>query len=495
MNEVEENAAVPDRVPTGIPGFDEILGGGMFAGGVYIVMGMPGAGKTILGNQLAFGHVRRGGRAVYVTLLSETHGRLLAFMQGMAFYEGKAVGVSLRYLNGYTAVESEGLPGLLKLVRQVVRESQASLLVIDGMMTAAAIAHSDIEYKKFVQELQSWIEMIGCTAVLLTSARAAELRPEYTMVDGIVELEYAAVGRRRLRELTVLKLRGSTYREGQHAYEIDSTGITLFPRVESVFGRRARTAIAEGTAGFGIPQLDRMLGGGLQRGSATLLLGEPGAGKSMLGLHFLAAGLEAGESAVHLGVGEEPVATLTHGDALGLRLGEHARSGRLETLWHPSSEPILDRIGQHLLATAERTGASRVFVDAVTSLVDEGVPGRWRSFWVAVAHELRTRGVALLASAAIPAAAACDLAPPLAALAAGSDNVVCLERVEAKGRFVRTIRILKARGRSHEAAWMTYEATHRGIRMGKRFGDNGVAGEGRGPTAKAPRRAGRKRRK
>ena len=147
MSEKSGRAPVPARVTTGIAGFDEILGGGLFAGGVYIVKGLPGAGKTILGHHFAFHHARTGGRAVYVTLLSETHGRLLAFLQTMSFFDANAVGSTLRYLNGYTAVESEGLPGLLKLVRQIVRESKATLLLIDGMITAANIASSEVEYK------------------------------------------------------------------------------------------------------------------------------------------------------------------------------------------------------------------------------------------------------------------------------------------------------------------------------------------------------------
>src|SRR5512132_2448661 len=106
--------------------------------------GVAGVGRTILGNQMAFHHVRTGGRAVYATLLSESHGRLLAFMQQMSFFDRAAVGSTLTYLNGYGAVEKEGLTGLVKLLRGIVRESRASLLVLDGMMTASSLAESEV---------------------------------------------------------------------------------------------------------------------------------------------------------------------------------------------------------------------------------------------------------------------------------------------------------------------------------------------------------------
>src|SRR5262249_31426267 len=143
------------------------------------------------------------------------------------FFDAGAVGDAIAYVNGYTATESDGLPGLMQLVRSAVREQRASLLVVDGMVSAANVAPSDAAYKKFLQELQTWVEMIGCTVVLLTSADGEqEVRPEQTMVDGVIQLEVRPVGRRRVRQLYVTKFRGSSYLEGQHTYEISDEGVT-----------------------------------------------------------------------------------------------------------------------------------------------------------------------------------------------------------------------------------------------------------------------------
>src|SRR5690242_16395890 len=115
-----------ERLLTGMRGLDAVLNGGLFKGGVYIVAGRPGAGKTILGNQICFTHTQLGERALFVTLLSETHGRMLANLQNMRFFDPSRIGTSLHYLNGYMTLEKDGLPGVLKLLRDGVRQHKAS---------------------------------------------------------------------------------------------------------------------------------------------------------------------------------------------------------------------------------------------------------------------------------------------------------------------------------------------------------------------------------
>jgi circadian clock protein KaiC len=479
MDEPREPGSIPPRVPTGIAGLDEILRGGIFQSGIYIVRGVPGVGKTILGNQMAFNHVRAGGRAVYATLLSESHGRLLAFLQKMAFFDGRAVGTSLHYLNGYSAIETEGLPGFLKLVRGIVRERSASLLIIDGMMTAASLVESELEYKKFVQELQSWIEVIGCTVVILTSAREAELRPEYTMVDGILELEYPEFGSRRVRELTVTKLRGTAFCEGRHTYDITDRGIEVFPRVECRFGQRAQTELPDGRVGFGDATLDAMMSGGVARGSATLLIGSSGSGKTILGQQFLGAGLAAGERCFHLGFYEDCAVTLASGDRLGFSFSEHAERGRLECRWLPMAEGIIDRIGDYLISGVERSRAQRVVVDGLQALANVSRPERLAGAWGSLAQELRARGVTMVIGAETRQLFVKELEVPIPGMSAAVDNIIYLGQVEREGRIVRLLSVLKTRDRAHATNLVEYDVTKQGVRVSK--------GKAALSTARAPR--------
>jgi circadian clock protein KaiC len=493
MDDVPEQGSVPPRVPTGIPGLDEVLSGGLFRGGVYIVRGVPGVGKTILGNQIAFNHVRSGGRALYATLLSESHGRLVAFMQTMSFFDRAAVGSSVTYLNGYGAIEKEGLPGLLKLIRGIVRESRASLLVVDGMLSASALAESELHFKKFVQELQTWIEVIGCTVVLLTSARETELRPEYTMVDGIVELEYPAIGARRVRELTVTKLRGSAFAEGKHTYDITADGISVFPRVESRFGRRPQATVQDGRADLGDPALDAMVAGGLARASATLLIGSSGAGKTIFGLQFLAAGLARGERALHFGFYEDPATTVATGDRFGFRFGEATRDGRLECVWLPMAEGILDRIGDYLVTAVERTRAQRVVVDGLQAFRNAAHAERLAGVWGALAQELRSRGVTMIIMAETSELFAQRLEVPVAGMSAAVDNIVSLRQVEQGPVIRRVMGVLKTRDRAHERSLVEYEVTAGGIRLGRAY-RSAPDSKARGRTSSGGQRAAGRRR-
>ena len=141
------------RVSSGSPGLDSILHGGWLARGLYLVTGPPGSGKTILGNQFCFQHVAHGGRAVFVTLLSEAHGRMLRHMESMRFFRGDQVGHSVYYVSGYSTLKAEGLPGLTRLLHRVARERQATAMVVDGLSAAENISEDRLAFREFIHGL------------------------------------------------------------------------------------------------------------------------------------------------------------------------------------------------------------------------------------------------------------------------------------------------------------------------------------------------------
>ena len=179
----EHNATPSNRRPTGVPGLDRILEGGLLVAGVYIVQGPPGAGKTILANQICFHHASTGQRAVYVTLLAESHSRLFAHLRRMAFFDESAIPDRVYYIGGYSALQSGGLDALVALLRGVIQKNNATLLVVDGLVSAQESAPNDRDFKQFIHELQTLTELIGCTVILLTNVeRASGFFPEHTMV-------------------------------------------------------------------------------------------------------------------------------------------------------------------------------------------------------------------------------------------------------------------------------------------------------------------------
>jgi len=224
-----------DRLPTGIAGLDTILGGGVFHGGIYIIQGAPGAGKTILGNQICFAHAAAGRRALYITLLAESHSRMIGHMQRLSFFDQGAIPDRVSYIGAFKILDDDGLRGLLDVVRREVRARQIKTLVLDGLITVHEKASSDLELKKFIHELQAQAAFSDCTMFLLTSAfDGQKFPPEHTMVDGLVELQSSLHGRRAEREMQVHKLRGGWFMGGRHSYRITDGGIAAFPRTEAV---------------------------------------------------------------------------------------------------------------------------------------------------------------------------------------------------------------------------------------------------------------------
>src|ERR1700730_10532245 len=196
-----------ERVPTGVPGLDTILRGGVLRGGLFIIQGSPGAGKTILGNQICFRHVANGGRALYVTLLAENHARMLLHIGQLGFFEETVIPDRLYYISAFRVLEGDGLAGLLDLLRREVQSHDASVLIIDGLSAVEDTAASTREFKKFIHQLQAQAAVANCTMFLLTGAKPVSA--EHTLVDGVIDLQTRLHGRRAERSLQVHKLRGS----------------------------------------------------------------------------------------------------------------------------------------------------------------------------------------------------------------------------------------------------------------------------------------------
>ncbi|HEX5515558.1 MAG TPA: RAD55 family ATPase, partial [Gammaproteobacteria bacterium] len=157
------------RLRTGVPGLDTILDGGLIPGSVYIIQGSPGAGKTILANQICFHHAHTGSKALYVTLLAESHDRLLAHLSQLTFFDGSQVPDSIYFISGFDTLSRDGLKGILHLLRSESRARDASLIVLDGLFALEETAQSAKEFRKFINDLTTLSMLIGCTVLLLTN--------------------------------------------------------------------------------------------------------------------------------------------------------------------------------------------------------------------------------------------------------------------------------------------------------------------------------------
>jgi circadian clock protein KaiC len=453
-----------ERVPSGVPGLDAVTRGGFFRGGVYMVLARPGTGKTILGNQICFRHVATGGRAIVVTLLTESHSRMIAQLESLAFFDPAIIGASLSYVTGYKALEAEGLKGLLALLRDVVREHRATFLMIDGLVTAGSMAESEIELKKFVHELQAFVELVGCTTLLLTgTGLRGNQYPLQTMVDGLFELHLDSIGMEAARTIEVSKFRGSAVQLGRHLFEITDAGITIFPRTESRRSRpadRGDVAHAPG-ATFGVAGLDAMLDGGLSSSSITMVLGAPGGGKTVLGLSFLARGAKAKEEGLYFGFFETPQDIIRKGEALGLGLGQYVNHG-LHVMWQSPLDFIADALAERLLSAVRERGVRRLFLDGLVGFTDTLVyPERSRRFFAALFNELRSLGVVTVLSDETRSPG--ELEVPEHGLMSLVDNVVFLRHVEKGRRIERLVSVMKMREGPNDDSVRQYAIGTRGF--------------------------------
>ena len=203
-----------------MPGLDEVIKGGFFEGAVYIVRGTPGAGKTILANQICFHHARQGKRALFVTLLAENHARMLQHLEQMSFYDAHLIPKYVYYISAFRVLEENGLKGMMDMLRREMRAHDATILILDGLIAVEETSTSDREFRKFIHELQAHAAVAGCCTLLLTNGRRGEYHPEHTMVDGLITLEDVPYGKRRQREMEVRKFRGSSSLRGRHPFQI-----------------------------------------------------------------------------------------------------------------------------------------------------------------------------------------------------------------------------------------------------------------------------------
>jgi circadian clock protein KaiC len=440
-----------ERLSSGIIGLDTVLLGGFVKNGLYILQGAPGAGKTILSNQICYTYATQGGRALYVTLLSEQHERLLANLEQMSFFNPARIAHEISYLSAFQLLERDGLAGLLTLLRREIMAHGAGVLVLDGLVAAEAYASTELELKKFVHELQTLAAAADCTMFLLTSSGieggSLTTRPEHTMVDGMISLHDTEHGWRVERDLFVTKFRGSDHLRGRHAMCITNDGIQVWPRVESLplpAERYTRDSDAPRLS-TGVSGLDDMLEGGLPQASSSVVLGPSGAGKTALGLQFLSA-CSADEPGMLLGFYETPERLCARAEAIAPHLPGLVRDGIVRFQWHGSAEGLIDEVASALLETVRAQKVRRLVIDSLQGFEDLTTqPDRMTQFYRALTSQLRELGVTTLCTMEVRELTGPMARPPVTRLTPIAENLIMLRHVEEQGQLQRLISVLKLR--------------------------------------------------
>lgn len=459
------------RSPTFVPGLDVLTSGGLFRGSTYLVAGLPGSGKTVLAAQICFGAASAGQRAVYVTLLTEAHQRMLANLRTFDFFSRSDVGDRLALVSGYQALSVDGLDSLLTLIRGEVQRRDATIVVVDGMALAECFADSEVAFKRFIYNLQVTALAFDCTMILLTDSPRSASHPEEAVVDGIFELSDVAIGLRSVRQLRIVKLRGSSYLGGSHVLTIDRAGVTIFPRLEALAANlKLGPRTSHDRASTGVHELDAMLRGGLPAGSTTLLMGAPGSGKTVLALHASAAAARAGRKVLYYSFYEAPDLLIRKANGVGLALDEAVGDGRLHLRWRLPLEGFIDAFAADVVADLREHAPACVVIDGIDGIRQlAAFPARIGNFMAALGATLRQAEAMAIFTAETSNLFGPDIQLPFPDVSAAADNIVLLRYVEFRARLHRLLSLVKVRESDYDSSIREFSISANGITLARTF--------------------------
>jgi circadian clock protein KaiC len=473
---------------TGIADLDLILGGGLPLGSLMFIAGGSGTGKTILAQQISFANATAERKALYYTLVSESHSKLVRHLEQFEFFDANGLGerVDFIYLPavlddvGSDPTPEERGGALAQLVDEVVRasvEEERSVIVIDGIKALRDFATvNGFGFRGFSYDLASKVAHSNAILLFVGEYAAEEVAyaPEFAVADGILYLANETYGRFDQRWLRILKLRGSDYLMGKHSFRIGGSGIEAFPRFESLAPNREMWTGER--VPLGVPGIDEKIGGGLPRASATLVAGPSGAGKSVLGLHFVADGIARGEHCLYLSFQQTDDQLIARGETFGWPFKAAAESGLLRIRHLEPVEISLDAVGAELRAAAlGETRVNRVVVDSLAEL-EPAARGtaRFPDYLTALTGLFASIGATTLLTSETTAffGPAFELPQGLAFVA---DNVILLRYAELESEVRRVLAVVKVRDGDHSKELLEVETTKNGMTVvGKFEGLTGV---------------------
>jgi circadian clock protein KaiC len=435
---------MPTVSTTGVPNLDALLGGGLPDRSMTLLTGVPGTGKTILAEQIAVHHAKRGERALVFTALSESHEQMLAGLAALSFADPALIGDNLRYYSVLAALDA-GLEAVAALIVETARAERASLVVLDGLHGIAGFAERGRQVARLLHGLRTRLALIDATTLVTHTAGPEPFRDAgaLTIPDGIVVLHHPLDGERHRRLIEVAKLRGMAHLDGLHTLTITGDGIACYPRHEAIY-RPAPYAVEGGRATLGLPELDAVLGGGPNRGTATFLAGSPGTGKTLTALHFVMAGAAAGEPGLFVGLAEGAGQLYAKAHAFGLDLRGAVERGIVSLLIVPPATLDVDILAAAIRERVETRGIRRAVIDPAAVLEQEILfPGRAPRYLSSLLDYLREHGVTTLLTQESGAFEGGRVADTLPAVL--SDNLLILQWVEYEGRLYRILSVWKMR--------------------------------------------------
>jgi circadian clock protein KaiC len=466
-----------ERLETGIPELDLVLGGGIPTGSLVVFAGGPGTGKTILSQQICFTAATAERKAIYYTTLAEPHAKLVRYLESFEFFDEAGVEERVEFVNIADLLLEEGKDGdpLGPMISEIVRvcfEREPCVIVIDSAKALRDFVDEGA-LRRVIYDLAGKVAHSDAVVLFLGEYTPEEIEgsPEFSLADRIVYLAYEEHEPFDRRWLRVRKLRGADHLGGKHSLSIDRTGINVSARLESL--TPASSTLENGRVAGGMPDLDEMIGGGIPAADSTALLGPSGSGKTIAALQFIAQGLEAGERCLYVSFQEDADQLVKKAASFGRDLAGPRESGRLAIYHVPQGNLDIDVLGAAVRAQTADGSIRRVAIDSLAELAFAARESeRFPAYARTLVGFMRAAGATSLITSEI--ATLGPLAAPLGGLSFLFHNVVLLRYIEMDSEIRRAVNILKMRDSDHEKGLRRYEIDGNGFRVGDKL--EGVAG-------------------
>lgn len=455
-------------MPTGVPGLDSALGGGIPALSFNLIAGGPGAGKTTLAQQIMFANATRERPGIFFTVLGEPTIKMLRYQRQFSFFDPARLGTDVHLMNLSAEAAAGDLDAVLGRITSEVERYDPAVVIVDSFRTIGprvpVVSPSEMTgLEQFVQRLALHLTTSETTSFLISEYAEDEHRhPVFTVADGILWLAQVPVRNSVVRKLQVVKVRGQGFMPGLHTFRITDGGVQVFPRIpEQQWDRKRATP---GRLATGVPGLDVMMNGGIPAGDAILLAGPTGSGKTTMAAQFVAQGNREGARAVIAVFEEYPERYLARVKEQGMDLQAMTDRGELEIIYLRPLDLSVDETLAEILEAVGRTGATRIVIDSLSGFEIALAPAFRDDF-----RESLYRLVGALTALGVTVMMVDEVADPLGGDAFTgervsflTDDIVGLRRVERDGGFRTELAVVKMRGSDFSTDIREYRITQEG---------------------------------
>ncbi|MBF6600037.1 MAG: AAA family ATPase [Dehalococcoidia bacterium] len=444
------------RITTGVDALDQVLEGGVPQYAIVFIAGPPGTGKTVLCQQALFANARANGTSLYLATLSEPVFKMVRYVQEFSFFNANFVGNDVVYGDLGTALMRDGGPGVLAVLDALVKEHRPDFLVIDSYKVIREHFPTEREFREFTSELMVRLSAWEVTAFFVGEYSHEDIwdQPEFAIADGILYLYGTEEPHAQKRFLRVMKMRGTGYFSGEHFFDISRDGVTLYPRMNpNVIGAYEEP---EGRIGSAIDGLAAMMGGGLPMGTALLIIGGAGSGKTLAALSLVIGEAQRGRPSLFVSFEEDASQLARNSLAFGWNLDRLKEQGLVEAYHVSPSELDLDRHAIIFKERAEAIGARCVVIDTITAMeASAHQPGKYQSYLWAIVDYFKRVGVTV----AMTYESAAQTELPEAGvnhISFIADSIINTKLTTRDGELRRTLTVLKMRGSGHDKAVREY---------------------------------------